>query len=89
MDTFTEGETIIGYVDTDSGGVLIADMTWDVPKNTQKRVALDLDMENTRIPVKAVLVDGRRRLILELDEAVNTLQVKETVDVIDDDKAEE
>lgn len=89
MSDFQDKEEIVGYVDTDSGGILIADMIWDLPEATQKRVAMDLDMSNVRIPVKAVLHEGKRRLFLELDEAVSTLQTQEVVEVVTDNEEEQ
>jgi len=84
MDIFTEKEMLIGFVDTDSGGVLIADMLWDMPSSTQKHLSLDLEQEKTRIPIKAVRTeDGRRRLIIEIDEAMSLFKPKETVEVTD------
>lgn len=84
MDDFQEDEKVVGHFDTDSGGILITDMVWDIPQASQQRFSEDLDLSNVRIPIKAVLLDGKRRLILELDEAVSTLPPpQEVVKVVD------
>lgn len=86
MDIFTEIETLVGFIDTDSGGIVITDMLWDVPANGQKRFSVDLELEKTRIPIKAIRTEGgKRRLILEIDEGINLLSSvqQETVEVVD------
>lgn len=92
MDIFQDEEKIVGYVETDSGGILIADLVWDVPVAHQERVKLDLELGRAKIPVKTVRVNGKRRLIIELDEAVSYVSINETVvvnDLPEDDGAKE
>ena len=83
MDIFEDEEKVIGHVETDSGGVLITDLVWDAPATHQKRVKIDLELGRVKIPVKAVRVDGKRRLIIEIDEGVDYISPKETVIVND------
>jgi len=70
MIDFKETETSVGFVETDSGGILITDLVWDHPNTSQQKVAEDLDLGRVRIPVKAVLRNNKRQLIIELDDAV-------------------
>ena len=67
---FPAEETIIGYVDTDSGGLLITDAAWEsaLPRATHKHTAIDFgDIPSCRIPVYAKLVGGRRFVIIDID----------------------
>ena len=69
---FPAEETIIGYVDTDSGGLLITDAAWEsaLPRATHKHTAIDFgDIPSCRIPVYAKLVGGRRFVIIDIDAA--------------------
>lgn len=82
IDVFKEDiEQLIGYVDTDSGGLLITDMIWDMPKTSPKRTCLDLKLGQVRIPVKTVIKDGKRRLIIEIDEALDRTEDQDVVEV--------
>jgi len=83
MIEFTETETTVGYVDTDSGGILITDLVWDQPNTSQKKVAEDLELGRVRIPIKAVLRGNKRQLIIELDDVTTLEEGGDTVPIVD------
>ncbi len=70
MIDFKETETTVGYVETDSGGILITDLLWDHPSTSQQKIAEDLDLGRVKIPIKAVLRNNKRQIIIELDDAI-------------------
>jgi len=80
---FTEEGNIIGYVATDSGGLLLVDGIWRsvVPKS-KDQMTLELDgPSRQRIPVRALRKDGKRFLILAIDEGQELGIPKETVEI--------
>ena len=81
--TFSEKETIVGYIETDSGGVLMTDLVWaeDIPSVTQERVRLELDLDKCKIPVIAVRKGQKRYLIVSLDDAKDMPSMPEIVTV--------
>jgi len=76
---------IIGYVDTDSGGLLITDSLWvsNLPEVSQKRFERDLDIPEQRIPIKAFRKGTKRYLLIEIDEGVTLTTKSDLVDVED------
>jgi hypothetical protein len=86
-EIFTEEETIVGYVDTDSGSLLIADGVWEtslVGVSDRNRLVIDVERDNIRIPIIATKQNGRRFLLIPID-AANPIQSndKDKVDVRD------
>lgn len=72
--TFQEGkEQLVGYLETDTGTILLTDGIWnsDIPSADQKRVYLNLGVQQIRIPVYGVIRNQRRYLILDVDAAVS------------------
>ena len=84
-DLFQNKETVIGYIETSAGGVLLTDGGWeeDVPLTTQESTALDLNIEPSRIPVIAVRKNGKRFLILAIDDATPSTFINSKVDIED------
>lgn len=70
-DIFTEKENIIGYVETDSGTLLITDGIWDdrIKVSARNKVSVDLGMDRVRVPVIATKQNGRKFLLIPLDQA--------------------
>jgi hypothetical protein len=70
-DIFTEKETIVGYVETDSGSLLITDGIWEdrINLNPRNKVAIDLGVDRVRVPVIATKQNDRRFLLIPLDQA--------------------
>ena len=69
-DYFIEGkETEVGLVATDSGSLLIADgiAEQDLKTSLNKRVVIDVQKDNTLLPVIATKQNGRRFLLIPLD----------------------
>lgn len=83
---FTETETLIGHVVTASGSLLLADGSVQTALQLSQLdiVHLDVDKEQTKIPVYAVNQNGKRYLIVAIDDALPAnYDVKEHVDVSD------
>ena len=70
-DIFTSKENIVGYVETDSGTLLITDGIWDdrIKVSARNKVYVDLGMDRVRIPVIATKQNGRKFLLIPLDQA--------------------
>ncbi len=70
-DIFKESETVIGYIETDSGSLLITDGIWDsiVNVNPRNRVHVDLGVDRIRLPVIATKQNDRRFLLIPIDQA--------------------
>jgi hypothetical protein len=86
IDFFKEQEQLVGYVDTNSGGLLITDMIWSTHKTAHEQIILDLEgLDQVRIPVKSVIQGGKRRLIIEIDEALDRTKDQDVVDVEGDE----
>ena len=81
-DIFTEKENIIGYVETDSGTLLITDGIWDdrIKVSARNKVSVDLGMDRVRVPVIATKQNGRKFLLIPLDQA--EVVVEDTGDVV-------
>lgn len=72
---FTEKEEHIGYIETDSGTLLLADGIWgpSMPLVDQKALIVDTETERTKFPVYSIMRGGQRFLLIALDShAVNT-----------------
>jgi hypothetical protein len=72
---FTETEQRIGYIETDSGTLLLADGIWSssMPPVEQQAMIVDTETERTKFPVYAVMRGGQRFLLIALDSnTVNT-----------------
>lgn len=69
---FTEEEKLAGYIETDTGTILVSDGLWEdrLPLSSQSRLTLDLGIERCRIPAYAVLRNEKRYLILSIDDAI-------------------
>ncbi len=83
---FPSKETIVGYIDTDSGGILLTDAVWEstLPRTSHKYTSVDLgEALPSRIPVYAKLVNGRRFIIIDIDAATNTRVESDFVEVND------
>lgn len=72
---FTETEQHIGYIETDSGTLLLADGIWgsSMPPIDQQALIVDTEVERTKFPVYAVMRGGQRFLLIALDS--NTINV--------------
>ena len=85
-DTFTEGvERLVGYLETDTGTVLLTDGIWnsEIPSANQNRVYLNLGTPRIKIPVYGVIRSNKRYLILDIDQAIQSTKVADTVKVED------
>jgi len=83
---FTEEQEVVGYVTTDTGGILIADsvVESDIAIPSKNVVSLDLQMDKRRIPIVATRQGDQRFLLIPLEQAVPiTSPQKETVDTED------
>jgi hypothetical protein len=72
---FTEKETLIGYIETDSGTLLLSDGIWasSFPLTTQQSLSLDIGDERKSFPVYTIMRGGQRFLLIALDSnAVST-----------------
>lgn len=79
-------DSLVGYVETDSGSILITDGVWDkttIPLNSQQRVSLDIGLDRCRIPVHNVKLNGKRFLLIALDDAVPLTEGDDKIDVED------
>ena len=84
--SFTEEEQLLGYVETDSGTVLLADGLWSyaLPPTNQQTLVLDTEIERVRFPVYAVIRGNQRFLLISLDSNAipsNTASVNDFVDI--------
>jgi hypothetical protein len=68
---FTEEEQIVGYVETHSGSLLIADgiVESEIRISSKSIVSLDLGMDKKRLPIVATRQGGRRYLLIPLEAA--------------------
>ncbi|RLI88004.1 MAG: hypothetical protein DRP01_00190 [Archaeoglobales archaeon] len=83
-DIFTEKPTLVGYIETNSGGILMADGAWEesLPPTTDSRISIDLEVDAGKIPVYAVNHAGKRSLLINIDDIIlHTSQ--EQVDISD------
>jgi hypothetical protein len=66
---FTETEQHVGYIETDSGTLLLADGIWgaSMPPITQQALLVDTETERTKFPVYSILRSGQRFLLIALD----------------------
>lgn len=82
---FGSKETLVGHVETDSGGIIIADGLWgdEFPSVSQDRVNLNLELGKCRIPVYGFMKNGRRYLLLALDDAEPLPPIEGVVAVTD------
>jgi len=83
VTTFPIAMTELGHVETDSGGILIADGVWTpcMPTVVQERLHLDLGIEKCKIPVYGVTRDGKRYLVLSLDDMTGLPAIEGVVEV--------
>jgi len=88
---FGSRESLVGYVETDSGGIVIADGIWgdEFPTVSQDRVHLNLNLEKGRIPVYGFSKGGKRYLLLALDDAESIPAIEGLVSVTDLPEKEE
>lgn len=78
--SFSEEKKLVGYLETDSGTLLLADGIWkdNLPVIDQQALVLDTEMERTKFPVFAVMQGGRRYLLIALDnETISTPMTNE------------
>lgn len=83
-DIFQEdAQNTIGYIDTVSGSLLLTDGIWkaSLPITNEQTIAVDLDAANARIPVYAVMRNGKRMLIIDIDGAQENTRVETPVQV--------
>lgn len=82
---FGTKEQLIGHVETDSGGVIIADGLWgdEFPSVSQDRVNLNFNLGKCKIPVYGFLKNGRRYLLIALDDAEALPPIEGLVEVDD------
>jgi hypothetical protein len=75
----------LGNVETDSGGILLADGVWSscLPTVTQERLHLDLGIEKCKIPVYGTTCGGKRYLVLSLDDLTGIPAIEGLVEVTD------
>ena len=79
-------DSLVGYVETDSGSILITDGVWDktvIPLNTQQRVSLDLGLDRCRIPVHRVTLGGKKFLMIALDDAAPLTEGEDKIETED------
>lgn len=88
---FGSKEELIGYVETDSGGIIITDGVWGdaFPSVSQDRINVNLDLGKCRIPVFGFSKNGKRYLLLALDEAEDLPPIEGVVPVTDLPEKEE
>ena len=70
-DIFTEEETIVGHIETDSGSLLITDGVWEniINVSPRNKVMVDLGVDRIRLPVIATKQNDRRFLLIPIDLA--------------------
>ena len=68
---FTEQEEVVGYVETHSGSLILADgiVESEIRLSHKSMVSLDLGMDKKRLPVIATRQGGRRFLLIPLEAA--------------------
>ncbi len=68
---FTEAQNVVGYIETHSGSIVMADgiVESDIALSPKAIVSLDLKLDRKRIPVVATIQGGRRYLLIPLDLA--------------------
>ena len=71
---FTPQEKLIGHIVTASGSLLLADGAVQTALKLSQLdiVSIDVDKEQTKIPVYAVNQNGKRFLIIAIDDALPT-----------------
>lgn len=81
LPDLTENEILLGHVETDTGSVTIVDSMWndDLPKVVQDRLNLELGLDKCRIPVFGFKKNGKRYLLLALDDAEKTPSIEGVV----------
>ena len=69
---FTEKEVTLGYVQTHSGSLIIADgiIESEINLNPLSYISVDLNMDNKAIPIVATRQGGRRYLLIPLENAI-------------------
>lgn len=79
---FTKTGTHLGFVSIPSGCVGVGDAIWleNKPESTDETYTLDLEADNTKVPVMGLLSNGKRYLMLAIDDCVK-LEVSTTVEV--------
>lgn len=87
---FTPHEKLVGHIITVSGSLLLADGAIQTALKLSQRdiVHLDVDKEQTKIPVYAVNQNGKRFLIVAIDDALpmeynpqETVRIEDPADV--------
>lgn len=88
---FTEAGIHLGYVSIPSGCVGIGDAVWleNKPESTDETYMLDLEADNAKVPVLGLLSNGKRYLMLAIDDCVKlapstTVEVEDAVDIDED-----
>jgi len=89
LNLFGDTEKLAGYIETDSGSILLTDGVWEtaLPQNSQERLALDLGVESGKIPVYGIILKEKRYLLIALDDIIVTRVETENVET--EDKVEE
>jgi hypothetical protein len=87
---FGPQEKLIGYVETDSGGLVIADGIWgdEFPSVSQERVTINLDLEKSKVPIFGFTKKGKRYILMALDDAKELPAIEGVVEVTDIPKPE-
>lgn len=85
---FTETEQHIGYIETDSGTVLLSDGIWSssMPVVDQQAMVVDVETERTKFPVYAVMRGGQRFLLIALDANTVNTPITSSTDRVDVDE---
>jgi hypothetical protein len=96
LNLFGDRRKLAGHIETDSGSILLTDGVWEtaLPQNSQERLALDLGVEQSKIPVYGILLQEKRYLLIALDEAISTHVETENVETegkvdVEEEKEEE
>ena len=93
---FTEAGTHLGFVDIPSGCVGIVDAIWleQMPNASDDTYTLDVEADNAKVPVLGILSNGKRYLMLAIDDCVPrttsaTVEVEGEVAVIEETPEQE
>lgn len=69
---FSETEKLIGYITTATGSLLLIDGAFQTAVKAANRdiVCLDVEKEQSRIPVFTVMQNNKRFILVSIDDAV-------------------
>ncbi len=82
--TFTETEKLIGNITKVSGSVLLVDgaAQSDIRLSKAESVCLDVDKEQSKLPVYAVKQNNHRFLLIAIDDAIPIeYRTREQIDI--------